>query len=377
MSAHRLRILGPSAGSLAIAMLAMSIAGCKRGDASAETAPKSTTVALGTENIAVVRSQAIRTGPSISGTLSPEDEATVRAQVGGSIVEMLVDQGQRVTRGQLLARIDDSAVRDAYISSKSAVTTALNSLGDARRNLQRSETLSKAGAIADRDLEQAKSTAIAAQSQLSDAEARLANAEKQLSYTRILSPLDGVVSARTANAGDVVSTGGAIITVVNPASMRLEASVPADQLSSVRLGMAVDFSVNGYPTRRFTGRVTRINPVADPATRQVRIVVSIPNQGSTLVGGLFADGRVSSESHTAPIIPISAVDERGLRPTVMAIRGGKVQKVEVDLGIRDPSAETVEIRSGMQSGDTILVGAARGISPGTPVKITPLTDPKP
>jgi hypothetical protein len=106
----------------------------------------------------------------------------------------------------------------------------------------------------------------------------------------------------------------------------------------------------------------------------VKILASIPNAGNTLVGGLYAEGRVSSESHTAPMIPIAAVDERGLRPTVVRLRNGKVEKVEVGLGIRDQAAETVEITSGLAPGDTVLLGAARGISPGTPVKVSSPND---
>src|SRR6185503_848751 len=107
---------------------------------------------------------------------------------------------------------------------------------------------------------------------------------------------------------------------------------PAQSLSAVRIGMPVEFTVGGYDNRRFSGRVTRINPSADPATRQVRIIATIPNAGAALVGGLFAEGRVASESRTAPVVPIAAVDERGVRPWVMRINRGRVERVEIELG---------------------------------------------
>jgi membrane fusion protein (multidrug efflux system) len=152
--------------------------------------------------------------------------------------------------------------------------------------------------------------------------------------------------------------------------MRLEASVSAENLAAIRLGAPVEFSVNGYGSRRFIGRISSINPVADPATRQVRVIASIPNQGGTLVGGLFAEGKVASEARTSPVVPFAAVDERGVRPAVMRIKNGKVEKAEVVLGIRDETTETVEIRSGVIPGDTVLLGAARGISAGTKVKVS-------
>jgi RND family efflux transporter MFP subunit len=158
--------------------------------------------------------------------------------------------------------------------------------------------------------------------------------------------------------------------VVDPSSMRLEASVPADQLSMVRVGVPVSFTITGYPDRQFLGRVTRINPTADPATRQVRIYVSIPNSGRTLVGGLFANGRIAATAHNGIAAPISAVDMRGTTPTVVRIKNGKADRVQVQLGIRDEGSERIEILSGVQSGDTLLLGAAQGITPGTPVRVS-------
>lgn len=357
-------------GSMSIlsAALVLTSQGCKKDNAKAATAGP-TGMVVGPENITVVKAQEIRSGPAISGTLEPEEQATVRAEVAGAVLQTYAEQGQRVTSGQLLARIDDSAIRDQVLSTRSAVTTAQNNADVAARQQARSEALVKAGAIAERDVELTRNQLSAAQAQLANARAMLANAQKQLDKTSIRAPFTGIVSARQVSAGDVVQPGGALFTVVNPATMRLEASVPADQLSEVHVGAPVDFTVNGYPGRRFTGRVTRINPVADPSTRQVRIIVSLPNEGGVLVGGLFADGNVSSEVRTAPVVPLAAVDERGLHPSVMLVKGGQVKAADVELGIRDASAETVEIRSGVAPGDTVLLGAARGISPGTPIKV--------
>jgi membrane fusion protein, multidrug efflux system len=254
--------------------------------------------------------------------------------------------------------------------------TAQSGYDIAQRDLARSVTLEKAGAIAPRDLEQSRNAVTAAQGQLTNARAQLANVTQQLDKASVQAPFTGVVSQRQVSAGDVVSPGTALFTVVDPGSMQLEASVPAEALSQVRVGMAVEFRVNGYPNRSFAGRITRLNPTADPATRQVKIVASIPNAGNTLVGGLFAEGRVASEARTVPMVAQSAVDERGLRPTVVRLRGGKIEKVEVGLGIRDAADETVEITSGLTPGDTVLLGAARGISPGTPVKVSSPTDVK-
>jgi RND family efflux transporter MFP subunit len=358
---------------IALAAVALlSVQACKQNDAANAAAAESnaTAMAVGPENIAVVKAEDITSGPALSGSLSPETQATVRSEVSGAVLQTFVEAGSPVHQGQELARIDDSGIRDSYLSAKSAVTTADNTVQIAEREAGRAETLSKAGAIADQQRDQARNQLTGAQAQAADARARLANAQKQLDKTVIRAPFTGVVAARTINAGDFLAPGNAAYTIINPSTMRLEASVPAEALSAIRLGAPVEFTVNGYATRRFTGRISSVNPVADPSTRQVRVIVTIPNQGGTLVSGLFAEGRVSAESHTSAVIPAGAVDERGVRPLVVRLKNGKVSQAEVVLGIRDASTEMVEIKSGLMPGDTVLLGAARGISSGTMVRVS-------
>ncbi|MFL5565275.1 MAG: efflux RND transporter periplasmic adaptor subunit [Gemmatimonadaceae bacterium] len=347
------------------------IFGRNKGDsASAAEMAKVETMVVGPENITIATTASIMAGPSISGTLEPEREAVLRAQVQGSVLQTYADQGQAVNAGTVLARIDATGISDAYNSARVGVIAARNSADIAARDLARNEKLLAAGAIAERDIEQSRRASIAAQAALEDANSRLASAQKQFRSTTVSAPFPGIVSERPVSAGDVVQPGTALYTVVDPSSMRLEASVPAEQLSLVHVGVPVAFTVSGYPGREFVGHIVRVNPTADPTTRQVRIYVSIPNAGRALVGGLFATGRISTASKMGLIVPSSAVDLRGTAPTVMRIRGGKAEKVQVTVGVTDKSSERVEVLAGLQAGDTLLVGAAQGITPGTPVRIT-------
>ena len=134
------------------------------------------------------------------------------------------------------------------------------------------------------------------------------------------------------------------------------------------------FTVSGYGDRKFTGKVTRVSPVADPATRQVQILASIPNGAGTLVGGLFAEGRVNAESRSAMVLPASAIDQRGATPAVMRVRGGRVERVAVKLGIRDEQRENYEITEGLQRGDSVLLGAAQAIGEGKQVRVSSVND---
>ena len=349
----------------------VAVSACSKGDdAAAAEREKTEAMVVGPENITVATNGAIMTGPSISGTLEPEREAVLRAQVAGSVLQTYADQGQAVNAGAVLARIDASGIQDAYTSARAGLVAARNAADVAAKDLARNQKLLAAGAIAERDIDQSRRSSIAAQAALEDANSRLATAEKAYRSTTVTAPFSGVVSERPVSAGDVVQPGSALFTVVDPSSMRLEASVPAEQLSSIRIGVPVNFTVSGYPGRQFVGRITRINPTADPTTRQVRIYVSIPNAGRALVGGLFANGRMSSATRMGLVVPASAVDVRGSAPTVMRVKQGKAEKVQVQIGLSAQSSETIEVISGLVAGDTLLLGAAQGITPGTAVRVS-------
>lgn len=341
--------------------------GCKR--KTAEAADTVQQLVVGTENIAIARNGSVTNGPAISGSLDAELDATVRAQIAGAILSTDAEVGQRVRKGQTLGRIDAGGLQDTYLSAKSAVSSAQANAAVAQRNLQRSQTLLQAGAIAQRDLETAQTQSTSAQAALEDAKARLATAQKNLDNTRIAAPFDGIVSQRSVSAGDVVQPGGALFTVVDPSTMRLVAAVPSEQLSMVRVGTDVTFMISGYAEQEFHGKVTHVSPSVDPTTRQVQVIVSIPNKGGTLITGLYANGRISSQTQDGIVVPAGAVDTRMQRPAVVEVKDGKVSRVDVTLGMRDPTTETVQITNGVSVGDTLLVGPAQGITPGTPIRV--------
>jgi RND family efflux transporter MFP subunit len=348
------------------AVLVLSACG-RDSDAAQPKGP--TEVLVGPEAIEVVAAREVSTGPTLSGTLAAERAATVTAQLGGTVLQVTADRGQAVRAGQTLGRIDDSAISDGVTSAQSGVRSAQIAVSTAQRNVERAATLNQAGAVADRDLELARTQLASGQAQLADARTRLAQARKQQANTVITAPISGVVSARPVSAGDVVQPGSPLFTIIDPGSMRLEAAVPAEQLGALRVGTPVRFTSSAYPGRTFTGTIQRISPAADAATRQIPVVVTLPNEDGALVAGLFAEGRVQAAAHMAITVPANAVDERGVAPTVLRLKGGKAERVPVQVGARDSETDRVEVLSGLAAGDTVLVGASVGTTPGTPVKV--------
>lgn len=353
------------------ALALLGLAGCngQKGDAApleAEPAP----VMLGPENVIRIEPRTLQSGPVISGSLQARQAATLRAEVAGPVLEVKADQGQPVKRGALLARIDDVAFQDQLIAARSAVRVAENTVRVAEAEEERTAKLAQAGVITQRDLERAQLTQHQARAQLSEAQSRLALAREQVGRTRIVAPFDGVVSERQVNAGDVVQPGSSLVTVVDPRSLELNASVPAEYGGRLKVGTPVDFRLQGDAEQTFSGKIERINPAVDSATGQVRIYVTIPNVAQSLLVGLFAQGRVASESREALAVPLAAVDARTTPPSVMRVRDGKLERAPVDLGLRDDVAQQTEVRSGLQAGDVVVVGSAKELAEGTRVQVT-------
>lgn len=234
-------------------------------------------VEIGRENVVTAETAQISVGPLISGELRAAREATVRAEIRGSVLQTGPEEGQAVRRGQLLARIETRTLNDSVQSAESQLQSAVEALQVAERELARTERLVAGGALAERDLEAARNAAAAARAQRDDARARLASAKRALGDATVRSPLTGLVAQRHVSVGDVVTEGRELYTIIDPSSMRLEASVPSDQLGAVSVGATVSFQVRGYPGQTFEGQVERVGAVADAVTRQVPIFVTIPN----------------------------------------------------------------------------------------------------
>lgn len=363
---------GGAAGA-AVAILVALAAGCgdpgKAADAKgAPPAPQEVT--LSPENVAVVEERTLSTGPQLSGTLRARREASLRAEVAGAVLQVAAETGQKVSEGQLLARIDDAALQQSLLAARSGVAAAKNALQVAEANARRARTLAEAGAAAVQQAEQAEAGLEAARAQAADAAARATLAEEQAGKARVRAPFSGVVAQRQVSLGDVVAPGAPLFTVIDPARLQFEASIPAARLGEVRPGARVDFVVTGFADQRFEGHLDRVAPAVDPTTGQVRVYVDVPNQQGKLISGLYAEGRVAATTVKGPAAPLDAVDVAATPPTVLRVTNGKVEKVAVRTGVRDEVSGAIAITSGVAPGDVLVLGSARAaLAEGAPVKL--------
>jgi RND family efflux transporter MFP subunit len=347
--------------------LAMLLVGC--GGPANEAPPDPGPALLAAEDVAEVRSTRIVDGPRLSGTLEAAEKAVLRAEAPGSVSEVHAELGDTVATGALLARIENDAIQTQAQAASSALVAAELELGVAERELERTRTLVQAGALSTRDLDLADANAKGARARANAASAQAAAANDQLDAIVLRSPIDGVVSERSIYVGDVVAPGAPLFTVIDPSSLRLEASVSAEAVGTIARGVPVEFEVQGFADRTFQGTMERVAPAVDPATRQIDVLVSIPNPEGVLLAGLFAEGRVATSRRDALVIPLAAVDVGAARPTVLRVVDGKVESVEVDIGIVDETEQQVEVLSGLAAGDQVIVGAARDVEPGRAVRV--------
>ena len=362
-----------------LALAALPFAAACGGSANAEPARQAASpgvVTLAPREYATVEARTIQSGPVLSGTLVPRVRAVVRAELAGTVAAVLADRGARVAAGAPLARLSDHVPRAMLASAAVEERSARSALDAAERRATRLERLLAAGAVSAEEAEDARQAVDDVRSRLEAARTQRVAAEEELAHATVRAPFGGIVSVRSVSAGELVQPGTPMFEVLDPSTMRLEASLPSSQLAALTVGARVEFSVAAYPGRTFLGRVEHVSPAADAGTRQVPVTVAIANRDGRLVAGLFAEGRLTVDARRATLAPAAAVElERGAegRGTVLRLNAGRVSRATVearDAGI----AELVEIVSGLSVGDTVLVGAVRTrTAPGARARIDTLS----
>jgi membrane fusion protein, multidrug efflux system len=315
---------------------------------------KLATLQVASEDIIKVESNALASGPVITGSIEPERKADLRAEVPAVIMQVLKENGEPVKKGDLLVRLDDTSLRDSMSSAQEAVRASTQSLEQAERVLARQKTLKSSGMVSSQVLEDAEVRRNNAQSDLSAARARLVAANQQLSRTLVRAPFDGIVSERKVSAGDTAQIGKELVKVVDPNSMRFEGRVSADKVGVVKAGQTVLFAINGYPGQSFSGKVKRVDPAANPVTRQVEVLVDFADKNLPRVAGLFAEGRIEAESTSALMVPESAIVKQGDDVYAWKIKDKALAKAKLDIGMRDARTGAWQVRTGLATGDIVM-----------------------
>ena len=326
------------------------------------------TLTLTPGDVSVARVTGIIDGIAITGNLRPIETVMVRARLEGDLQGVYVREGQNVREGQLLARFESIEQQSGLQSASADKAAAEGDLATAQWNLQQSEDLFKAGAIAETEVRIARNAVATAKARVAAANARLRTSSTSARDTRVLAPTSGTVERRFVENGEHVANGAQMFSVVRNNVLELAAAVPERLANSVSPGQPVSFFANGV---NFEGRVARVSPTVDPLSRSVTVYVQIPNANGVLKGGTFATGTLLARNIANAItIPTSAIRQSGRGTQIVyRIEQGALDTASVQVGVRDERAGVVEITSGLSAGDSIVSGNVGSLGRGMKVQI--------
>ncbi|MDR3562882.1 MAG: efflux RND transporter periplasmic adaptor subunit [Negativicutes bacterium] len=287
---------------------------------------------------------------SATGTISAVNSVDVSARITGLITDVKVNENDMVKAGQVLIVLDDTALR-------SQVAQAQAQLSNAAANYQRSRQLASIGGVSVQQLDADRTT-------YDVAKATYDNAASQLGYTVITAPVDGQVIGKPIPAGQTVAPGISnpmvLLTVADLSKMQIQVQVDETDVGRVKLGQKVDFTVDAYPGKTFSGTISLISQKAVIQSNVVyyTVYVDVDSPQGMLFPTMTARVTIKvGESKNTLVVPLSAVKETKGQKMVQVMVGGKTQSVPVQLGLSDD--EKVEVISGLKDGDQIVLPAAK------------------
>jgi RND family efflux transporter MFP subunit len=316
-------------------------------------------VVLGVNDVAKVARGFIEGGIPIAGDLRPIETLSLKSRLEGNVEQVYVREGDRVSAGAPLARFEAVDYESALKSAEADAISARTAANTAQWNYDQSKDLFKVGAIAERDLRATEQAAAAAKAQQAAADARLRSAQTQMRDTRIVAPVGGTIQFRRVQGGEHVLRGSELFTLVRSEVLELTAALPARRANEVKPGQPVRFLADG---KSYNGKVARVSPTIDPASRSITAYVQIPNPRGELKGNTFSSGQIIAQTlDNVLVIPQLAVRAgQDGKPFVYRITGGELEQVPVTVGLVDEARSLVEVKDGLKSGDQVVVG-----TPGT------------
>ncbi len=343
------RFAGPLAASAGIALAAVFLSGC--GPEAAKPAATAPALPPATVKVMKVEPRRVPSTEEVVGTVRAKLRASLEAKVAGRIDQMPVVAGQLVKKGDLIARLEVQEIQAKLDQAKAAAEQA-------DRDLQRFAALLKQKAVT-----QAEFDGMEARQRI--AKAGVAEATTMLDYASVTAPFDGVVARKFADVGDLASPGRPLVELEDPSALRLEADVSEALIGRIQTGAKMTVRVASLDTP-LEGVVSEISPAADPNSRTFRVKFDLPPTAGLRLGQ-FARVLVPLGEVQAVCVPTGAVVQRGQMQMVFVVDGQKARMRLVKVG--KPLGTDVEILSGLEASDQVVVGGAANLLDGQPLQV--------
>ncbi len=332
-------------------------------------APSEPVMQINPVEMAVLQPQTLQRTVRVIGTLEPARQTQLSAQVNGRIETVLVQPGNRVREGDVLAQVDVETLTLELRQVRSNTDAARAQLGLAEVQLERAQQLIERGVSTTSSLDEARSTVAQLRASVSALADQVAGAELRLRNATVLAPYDGVVSARSAEPGQYVAIGTPLLSVVDLTTVEMQASAAVGSGALLAPGQKVSVRVDGIHGREFAGTVTRINPVAEPGTRTIPVYIRIDNADGVLLGGMFGVGQiVVEEAPDSLAVPAAALREDADGYHLLQIADGRLVRRPVETG-GDWSGGLIRILRGVEAGQTVVTAPLPSLNDGDAVQI--------
>lgn len=305
----------------------------------------------------------------LTGQISAENEASLAFRIGGRIIERLVNVGDRVEPDQVLARLDPQNELNALRSAQAALSAAEGRVIETSNAFERQRTLLPQGFTTQALFDQAQQALRTAQAQLDKAQADLLIAKDRVSYTELKAGVVGSITARTAEAGEVVQPGQTVFQVARQDGRDAVFDVPAQVLRSAPANPKVVVSLVDDPAVTAEGRVRQVDPQADPITRTFRVRVGLINPPPAMLLGATVRGRMDLEATAGISLPASALTRINGQPAVWLVDPANMTVAlhNVEIGRFDPS--TVLVSRGLEGGEIVVTAGVQALHPGQKVRL--------
>jgi RND family efflux transporter MFP subunit len=304
-----------------------------------------------------------------TGTTQPIDQTIVKARVAGRLAEVLVREGDKVTKDQVLARFETNELQARVNERQSALEAARADARWTARDRADKETLANRNIVSQSAADQARAVSENKASMVAVAEAQLEVAKKNLADAVVRAPFDGVVGERIANQGESLPIDGKILALLDTSHVEVTAQMPAADVVRLEVGQPASVTLEGFGERVFHGRSTRCSPTAQAGSRSIPVYVEIADRHEALRGGLFATGVVVvKEKGHALAVPVSAMRKDDEGDYVLAVENGVLTRKPVGAVRTWSRGELVEVK-GLESGLTIVSAPLPGLRAGQQVKV--------
>ena len=309
----------------------------------------------------------------LTGHIEAENEANLGFRISGRMIERLVNVGDRVQPGQLLARLDSQDEQNGLRSARANLAAAEGQLTQARNNFERQRRLLERGAASRADFDHAQEGLETAQARVDDAEAQLKLASDRLSFTALKADAAGTVTARGAEAGEVVQAGQMIVRIARQDGRDAVFDVPAQLLRSAPTDADITVHLAEDPSVTATGRVREVGEQADPVTRTFQVKVGLTNPPPGMRLGSTVNGSVQLNSAPVISIPAFALTRINQQPAVWIVDPSKltVSLRNIEVSRYDPG--TVVVGQGLDTGDIVVTAGVQALHPGQKVRLLPQT----